>query len=158
MSGVVVFGSLSRTVARSDSLLYSRPWRSVRRMVISHPVSALRRATWRSGYATVCKTVYPGSIPGVASTINQSVKRRGAKTSFAAVDQVGPHIEGEAARELLVVPRCLFQHRCLQTSCCVVQLRLQAPVLVDAAGFVATAAVVGMQEFWQFIACVSQLT
>jgi hypothetical protein len=24
-------------------------------------------ATWRSGYATVCKTVYPGSIPGVAS-------------------------------------------------------------------------------------------
>jgi hypothetical protein len=28
----------------------------------------LRKATWRSGYATVCKTVYPGSIPGVAST------------------------------------------------------------------------------------------
>jgi hypothetical protein len=28
-----------------------------------------RMATWRSGYATVCKTVYPGSIPGVASTI-----------------------------------------------------------------------------------------
>jgi hypothetical protein len=27
-----------------------------------------RMATWRSGYATVCKTVYPGSIPGVAST------------------------------------------------------------------------------------------
>ena len=27
----------------------------------------LRKATWRSGYATVCKTVYPGSIPGVAS-------------------------------------------------------------------------------------------
>jgi hypothetical protein len=51
----------------------------------------------------------------------------------------------------------VFQHRCLQTSCCVVQLRLQAPVLVVAAGFVATAAVVGMQEFWQFIACVSQL-
>jgi hypothetical protein len=25
-------------------------------------------ATWRSGYATVCKTVYPGSIPGVASS------------------------------------------------------------------------------------------
>src|SRR5262249_6171347 len=29
--------------------------------------SALTTATWRSGYATVCKTVYPGSIPGVAS-------------------------------------------------------------------------------------------
>jgi hypothetical protein len=26
-----------------------------------------RMATWRSGYAAVCKTVYPGSIPGVAS-------------------------------------------------------------------------------------------
>jgi hypothetical protein len=26
-------------------------------------------ATWRSGYATVCKTVYSGSIPDVASTI-----------------------------------------------------------------------------------------
>jgi hypothetical protein len=25
-------------------------------------------ATWRSGYAAVCKTVYPGSIPGVASS------------------------------------------------------------------------------------------
>ena len=24
-------------------------------------------ATWRSGYATVCKTVYSGSIPDVAS-------------------------------------------------------------------------------------------
>src|SRR5262245_21939320 len=35
-------------------------------------------------------------------------KRRGATTSFAAVDQIRPHIEGEAARELLVVARCLF--------------------------------------------------
>ena len=26
-------------------------------------------ATWRSGYAAVCKTVYPGSIPGVASNL-----------------------------------------------------------------------------------------
>ena len=30
-------------------------------------LSAEAGATWRSGYATVCKTVYPGSIPGVAS-------------------------------------------------------------------------------------------
>src|SRR5262249_1848547 len=50
----------------------------------------------------------------------------------------------------------LFQQRCLQTSWSVVHLRLQVLEL-DAAGFVATAAVVGMQEFWQFIACVSQL-
>lgn len=28
---------------------------------------ALHLATWRSGYATVCKTVYSGSIPDVAS-------------------------------------------------------------------------------------------
>jgi hypothetical protein len=27
----------------------------------------LFQATWRSGDAAVCKTVYPGSIPGVAS-------------------------------------------------------------------------------------------
>lgn len=26
-----------------------------------------RMATWRSGYAPDCKSVYPGSIPGVAS-------------------------------------------------------------------------------------------
>jgi hypothetical protein len=26
------------------------------------------KATWRSGYATVCKTVYAGSIPAVASS------------------------------------------------------------------------------------------
>src|SRR3954465_14746265 len=26
-----------------------------------------KTATWRSGYATVCKTVYSGSIPDVAS-------------------------------------------------------------------------------------------
>jgi hypothetical protein len=59
----------------------------------------------------------------------------------------GPRIDGEAARELLVVRRWLFQQRCLQTSCAVVQLRLQAPLLPDAAGFAAAAAVVGMQAF-----------
>ena len=26
-------------------------------------------ATWRNGYAEDCKSLYPGSIPGVASTI-----------------------------------------------------------------------------------------
>ncbi len=29
-----------------------------------------QKATWRSGYAAVCKTVYPGSIPGVASSLH----------------------------------------------------------------------------------------
>jgi hypothetical protein len=59
---------------------------------------------------------------------------------------IGPH-DGEAARERLVVPRSLFQQRCLQTSCWLVQLRLQAPVLAVTAGFAAAAAVVGMQAF-----------
>ena len=30
-------------------------------------MSSPHGATWRSGYATVCKTVYSGSIPDVAS-------------------------------------------------------------------------------------------
>jgi hypothetical protein len=40
-----------------------------------------RMATWRSGYAAVCKTVYPGSIPGVASTreINRLGDREGGR-------------------------------------------------------------------------------
>jgi hypothetical protein len=63
-----VVGSLPRTVARQDSLLYIAGTDEAR--VNGYFLSsALRRATWRSGYATVCKTVYPGSIPGVASTV-----------------------------------------------------------------------------------------
>jgi len=34
---------------------------------------------------------------------------------------------------------------------------LQVPLPAPAAGFAVIAAVVGTQEFWQFIACVSQL-
>jgi hypothetical protein len=37
-----------------------------------------------------------------------------------------------------------------------VQLRLQAPLLPDPAGFASVAAVAGTQEFWQFMASVSQ--
>ena len=51
-------------VARADSVLYSRPVQRRNGCQLM-----LRKATWRSGYATVCKTVYPGSIPGVASTV-----------------------------------------------------------------------------------------
>jgi hypothetical protein len=47
-----------------------------------------------------------------------------------------------------------LQHRCLHTSCCVEQLRLQAPVFAEVPG---VGAAVGRQEFWQFIARVSQL-
>ena len=37
--------------AMEIELVYHAPW----------------SATWRSGYAPDCKSVYPGSIPGVAS-------------------------------------------------------------------------------------------
>src|SRR5262249_15409998 len=37
--------------------------------------SALTTATWRSGSATVCKTVYPGSIPGVASNSDPTIQK-----------------------------------------------------------------------------------
>ena len=58
--------------------------------------------------------------------------------------------------------REMSQQRCLQTSCCVVQLSAQALAVVaalpGAAEFaVAAAAVVGTQVFWQVIAAVSQL-
>jgi hypothetical protein len=49
-----VVGSLPRTVARQDSLLYIAGTDEAR--VNGYFLSsALRRATWRSGYATVCK-------------------------------------------------------------------------------------------------------
>ena len=39
-------------------------------------------ATWRSGYAEDCKSLYPGSIPGVASTffidVNQTTPETGS--------------------------------------------------------------------------------
>jgi hypothetical protein len=91
--------------------------------------------------------------------INQRVwaERCGAKASICQ--------QGRSARTT-VKPRGsvslsrdrVFQQRCLQTSCALVQLRLQAPVLPDPAGLARVAAVVGMQAFWQIIACVSQLT
>jgi hypothetical protein len=51
-----------------------------------------------------------------------------------------------------------FQQRCLHTSCCVVQLRLQVPlVAADPGTTVKVEAVLGTQEFRQVIATVSQL-
>jgi hypothetical protein len=41
------------------------------------------KATWRSGYATVCKTVYPGSIPGVASSLHSRSEAKVARRSVA---------------------------------------------------------------------------
>ena len=95
-----------RTVARRESLLYSRPGEARGEWLfrIRHRRSA--GATWRSGYATVCKTVYPGSIPGVASkSINGFGPSATASKPALPTRLIGQHIDGEAARELLVVPR-----------------------------------------------------
>jgi hypothetical protein len=53
-----------RTVVGTGAFLYRRACRCYR----PRPRPVTLTATWRSGYAAVCKTVYPGSIPGVAST------------------------------------------------------------------------------------------
>jgi hypothetical protein len=45
-----------------------RPFTRTLRKGLKEFMEAARTATWRSGYAEVCKTFYPGSIPGVAST------------------------------------------------------------------------------------------
>jgi hypothetical protein len=69
---IAATGSVFRTIARQDSVLYSgRRWTDVfrRRAQYIFGASGVLGATWRSGYATVCKTVYPGSIPGVASSL-----------------------------------------------------------------------------------------
>jgi len=53
-----------------------------------------------------CKTVYPGSIPGVASkSINGFGPSATASKPALPTRLIGQHIDGEAARELLVVPR-----------------------------------------------------
>ena len=39
-------------------------------------------ATWRNGYAEDCKSLYPGSIPGVASKIILEINIEKSKLSF----------------------------------------------------------------------------
>ena len=39
-------------------------------------------ATWRNGYAEDCKSLYPGSIPGVASKINLVLVLKKSKLLF----------------------------------------------------------------------------
>ena len=39
-------------------------------------------ATWRNGYAEDCKSLYPGSIPGVASKKNLVLVQKKSKLSF----------------------------------------------------------------------------
>ena len=39
-------------------------------------------ATWRNGYAEDCKSLYPGSIPGVASKKNLVLVTKKSKLAF----------------------------------------------------------------------------
>ena len=39
-------------------------------------------ATWRNGYAEDCKSLYPGSIPGVASKKNLVLGKKKSKFDF----------------------------------------------------------------------------
>ena len=48
----------------------------------SEAISQNKRATWRNGYAEDCKSLYPGSIPGVASKKNLVLVLKESKLSF----------------------------------------------------------------------------
>ena len=49
---------------------------------VSEAISQNKRATWRNGYAEDCKSLYPGSIPGVASKKNLVLVLKKSKLSF----------------------------------------------------------------------------
>ena len=78
----------------------------------------LRTATWRSGYATVCKTVYPGSIPGVASSLRSrasegcraEAQRRRATLAAASAGSAGQTDKTLPRNRLLGHASC-FQSR-----------------------------------------------
>jgi hypothetical protein len=59
-------------------------------------------ATWRSGYAAVCKTVYPGSIPGVASNKINHLRDRGL-----ALKSIVSYSSANGPLMRVVVDRCL---------------------------------------------------
>jgi hypothetical protein len=58
------------------------------------------KATWRSGYATVCKTVYPGSIPGVASN-NQPERSQAPPLAAVAISDGTTALGGVAGAAAL---------------------------------------------------------
>ena len=117
-------------------------------MVISDPTSALRRGHVAEWLRNGLQNRVPRFNSGRGLHINQLVRARAAAPKPALPPwMIGTHIDGETARELLVVRRWRLQQRCLQTSCWLVQLRLQAPLLPDPAGLACAAAVVGMQAF-----------
>jgi hypothetical protein len=66
--------------------------------------STARTATWRSGYATVCKTVYPGSIPGVASSLRSLREPRLGKPDWGGEAEKRAFAAFNAGRALLYAP------------------------------------------------------
>jgi hypothetical protein len=122
--------------------LYSRHWRSAGEMAIS------KVGAPQGHVAEWLRNGLQNRVPRFNSGRGLQINRQVRSSTYRGVK---PRASFSSSRD------ASFQHRCLQTSCWVVQLRLQVPLPAPAAGFVATAAVVGMQEFWQFIACVSQL-
>jgi hypothetical protein len=48
---------------------------------------ASRKATCQSGYGAVCKTVYPGSIPGVASIAARPLAINAASSTRAVSNE-----------------------------------------------------------------------
>src|ERR1700689_1491186 len=55
-------------------------------------IGAPLEATWRSGDAADCKSAYPGSIPGVASSLRARSERR--RPYAVAMDRHSPKGEG----------------------------------------------------------------
>ena len=49
---------------------------------VSEAISQNKMATWRNGYAEDCKSLYPGSIPGVASKKNLVLVLKESKLRF----------------------------------------------------------------------------
>ncbi len=77
-------GQAMNNMAHVPSLaLVSTAYRLAKRLFLLRKVP---KATWRSGYAAVCKTVYSGSIPDVASTcVSLAALESGSPTLRAGV-------------------------------------------------------------------------
>ncbi len=62
---------------------------------VSEANSLNKKATWRNGYAEDCKSLYPGSIPGVASKKNLVLVLKKSKLRFlySSVAQLGRAVD-----------------------------------------------------------------
>ena len=83
-------------IAAESSFRFFLPWHPLRLLKCLTGANKWRSwATWRSGYAAVCKTVYTSSILVVASTFPSSAEASGGDiSSFAMPGRFvirGPH-------------------------------------------------------------------